>query len=274
MIHVAVSPAVVIQKAVRAHHALAEQENLHLGKEMEIPANVHAAVTQAVVIPTALVLHALAEQESLRLEKETETPASVQKDFQNPLKKEKAVEMAHSEKDPPIHLNPAQTDHHVLERNLFKKEMTELEVKDLTRKENQAHSNHVRTDLQVSVRNRLQNVKVVVTKNLSEGAAVLLDRGQEARHDLKKNRLIAKMKVVKDHLKTETQVHSIHAGQDQKDLPVSPRSHLQNVKKVVTKNHSKKQLHTHSIQMRVTNLALKRNHFKKEMLKVVKENHL
>lgn len=237
MIHVEVSPAVVIQRVVRALHALAEQENLRSVKKMEIPASVRAAVTHAVVIQTVRVLHALAERESLRLEKEMETPASVQKDIQSHLKKEKVAVTDHSEKDHPIHFSPAQMDHHVLERNLFKKEMTEPEAKDPTRKENQVLSNHGPTNHLGSVRGRLQNVKEVEMKNHLSGKVVLLDHAPAAHHASKRNRLIAKRKVAKDLSKTEIQVHSIHAAHVQRDVMVSPRSQLQNVKKAVTKNH-------------------------------------
>ncbi len=208
--------AVVHQKVVRAHPALAEQESHHSVNETEIPGNVLAVASAVVVIQIALVLHALAEA-SLHLEKEMATPVSAQKDIQSLLKKEKEAVTVPLEKDHPIHFNPAQTGHHALERNPFRKEMKEPEVKDLTRKENQARSNHVRTGLQVSVRSHLQNAKAAVTKSHSEEVA-LSDHDQATRHDSKRNRLIAKRKVVIDPSKTETPVHSIHADHDLKDL--------------------------------------------------------
>jgi len=229
------------------------------------------AVSPAVVIPRVVREHlALAEQESLRLEKETETPVIVQKDFQNRLKKEKEVETDHLEKDHPIHFNPARRAHHDLARNLFKKERKEPEVKDLIRKENQVLSNHAQTDHQVSARNLSQSVKVAEMKSHSEEAAVLMDHGQAVRHDSKRNHLIVMRKEARDHLKTGIPVHSIHAAQDQKDQTASPKSHLQNLKKVVTKNHLRKPSPIHSIQTQVTS-RVKRNHFKNEMLKAVKE---
>ena len=154
MILVAVSHAVEIQKVARAHHALVELVNLPSANEMAIPASVHAAVIHAVAIQIVHVLHALAEA-SPRLAGEMMTPASVQKDIQSHLKKEKVVVTDRSEKDHRIHFNPAQTDHHVLERNLFRKETMAPEVKGLIRKEKEVHSNHVLTDLQVLVRNHL-----------------------------------------------------------------------------------------------------------------------
>ena len=69
------------------------------------------------------------------------TPANVQKDFQNLLKKEKEAVTVHLEKDHPIHFNPAQTGHHVLERNLFRKERKDPEVNVLIRKEKEVRSN-------------------------------------------------------------------------------------------------------------------------------------
>ena len=264
LVVVSLEAAVVMQKVVHAHHALAEQENLPSVKRMEIPASVRAVASHAAVIPIVHGLHALAEPESLRLEKEMATPANVQKDFQNLLKKEKEVETVHLEKDHPIHFNPAQTGHHVLERNLFRKEMMAQEAKALIKKEKVAHLNHVLTDLQVLVNDHSQNVKEVAMRNHLSEKAVLLDHDQAARHDSKRNRLIGKMKVARDLSKTESQVHSIHAAHVRKDVMVSPRGPSLNVKKAVTKNRLRKPSHIHSMQMQVTSRA-KRNHFRKKM---------
>jgi hypothetical protein len=256
MILVVDSHAVAIQKVALARHALVALANLHSENEMEIPASVRAAIIIAVAIPIVRVLHALAEA-SLPWAEEMTTPASVQKDIQSHLKKEKVVETDRSEKDHPIHFNPAQTAHHVLERNLFRKEMMEPEVKDLIRKEMEVRSNHVLTDHQVLANAHSQNGKEVAMRNpLSE--KVLLAHAQVAHHDSKRNRLTATKKVVKDHSKTEIQVHSIHAAHVRKDVMVSPRNLSPNVKKVVMKNHSRKLLLIHSIQTQATS-HVKRN---------------
>ncbi len=174
---------------------------------------------------------------SLRLQKEMTIQVNVRKNFRGHLKKEKGAQTVLSEKDHLIRFNPGQVVHPVLKKNLFKKEKKDQEVKDLSKKENQAHLIQDQTDQHDSLRNLLQNGKTVARIALSE---------------------------------KENPAHLIHA---RTELHASPKSLFQNVKKEI-KSLFKKENPVRLIPGKKDHPDLKRNHFKKETQKAVKKNHL
>jgi len=191
----------------------------------------------AVAMLKAALVHQDSVEASLRLQKEMTIPVSVRKSFQDHLRKERVPQAAHSEKDPLTRFNPGQVVHHVSEKDLFKIEKKDQEVKGLSKKESPAHLIQDQRSHPVLPRNHLQNGKMVVRIDLSE---------------------------------KENPAHSIHAPTDLRALP---RSLFQNVKRVI-KSLFKKENPVHLIPKKKDHHDLKRNLFKKEIQKAEKKNHL
>jgi hypothetical protein len=212
------------------------------------------------------------EEVNLHSEKEMTIRVKVRKSFRSHLKKEKGVLTVLSEKEHLTRFNPGPVALQVLEKDLFKKERKDLEVKDPSKKEKPDRSIQDQTDHHVSPRNHLQSGKRVAMINLSEKEnPAHLIHDQTDLHASPRSHLQSGKRVVMINLsEKEKPVHLIH---DPTDLHTSPRSHLQNGKRAM-KNLFKKENPVHLIQGKKDHHDLKRNHSKKEIQKAEKKNHL